>query len=138
MNPLSWNYSTWQKFFAVSAAWNLIGAIPALINPRLNLIMFYGFSSDDYYTILLNRGFWASVFIFGIGYIIIAYDPGRSLGIIIMGIIGKIFVAITWFYLFAVDRAEISAVLAGGGDSIFTVFFILYLLRGPRSADNSQ
>ena len=138
MNPLSWNYSTWQKFFAVSAAWNFFGAIPALINPQLNLIMFYGFSSDDYYTILLNRGFWASVFIFGIGYIIIAYDPGRSLGIIIMGIIGKIFVAITWFYLFAVDRAEISAVLAGGGDSIFTVFFILYLLRGPRSADNSQ
>ncbi len=132
-NPLSWNYGTWRKFFAVAAAWNLLASIPAIILPQLNLEMFYGLVTDDFYTILLNRSFWAAVLIFGIGYLIIAYDPGKSLGIVIMGIIGKILVAVVWFYLFAVDLATALVVFGGTGDSIFTVFFVVYLLRGPRS-----
>ena len=132
LNPLSWSYEGWRIFFLVSALWNLSGSIPALIAPGLNLKMLYNIESDDYYTIFLNRALWWAVLIFGIGYLIIAYDPGQHLGIIVMGIIGKTVIAGHWYYLFGRGRATPAAVFAATGDSIFTLFFILYLVSGPR------
>ncbi|UCD84282.1 MAG: hypothetical protein JSU92_13550 [Deltaproteobacteria bacterium] len=135
MNPLTWDYGSWRKFFFVAAAWNLIGAVPALVSPRLNLRLFYAVITDNYITLFLNRGLWWAILVFGIGYLIIASDPGKHLGIVIMGIIGKTIVAGHWLYLFSIDRATALAVFAVLGDSIFTLFFLLYLIQGPRSRE---
>ena len=132
------HYRRWRLFFLVSGLWNLGGAIPALVSPRLNLQLMYGiFKTDEsslrFYLEFLNRGFWMAVLVFGIGYLIIATNPGKHLGIVVMGIIGKVIVAMSWFFLFAMGKATGFAVFAATGDSLFTVFFILYLVRGPRS-----
>lgn len=131
-------YRRWRLFFLVAGLWNLGGAIPALVSPRLNLQLMYGLSPTEesslwFYLELLNRGFWMAVLVFGIGYLIIATNPGKHLGIVVMGIIGKVLVALAWSYLFAIDKATGFAVFAAAGDSLFTIFFVLYLLRGPRS-----
>ena len=136
MAVINWGYRSWRIFFAISAIWNFCGAIPALLFPETNLHQFYGIVTNDYYTIFLNRGLWLAVLLFGIGYAIVAYDPGRNLGIIIMGIMGKITVAIHWFYLFGIDKATGYAVFGATGDSLFTVFFIIYLVQGPRAREN--
>ena len=132
INPLTWSYEGWRIFFLVSALWNLTGAIPALIVPARNLKVMYNLETDDYYTVFLNRALWWAILVFGIGYLIIAYDPGRHLGIVLMGIIGKTVIAAHWYYLFGKGRATYAVVLAATGDSIFTVFFVLYLFNGPR------
>ncbi|HUT55549.1 MAG TPA: hypothetical protein VM658_19315 [bacterium] len=126
------SYQGWRRFFLVSGLWNLSGSIPVLIAPSLNLKLFYGLVSDDYYHLFLNRGLWWAVLIFGVGYLIAAWAPGRHLGIIVMGVLGKTVIAIHWFYLFSIDRATILALLAALGDSLFTVGFLLYLFFGPR------
>ena len=127
-NPFQWDYGKWRKFFLISACWNMFGAIPALIAPQLNMLIFYGVKTSDFYTLLLNRFAWVAILIFGIGYLIIAYDPKRSVGIVIMGIIGKTCVAVLWYYLFSIDRGTGFAVLAATGDSIFTLYFIAFLI----------
>ena len=53
--PSAWSYQGWRRFFLVSALWNLTGALPVMVWPELNLEMFYSLSTDDYYTIFLNR-----------------------------------------------------------------------------------
>jgi lipid-A-disaccharide synthase-like uncharacterized protein len=123
------SYQNWRIFFAVAASWNLIGAVGALIAPRMNLEKFYGIETDDDNMIFLNRAFWWVVFLFGCGYLAIAYSPIDHVDIIFFGIAGKIMVAINWFYLCARGRARIWAFLAALGDSIFTIFFILFLLK---------
>lgn len=133
ISPIGWSYRSWRIFFLVSALWNLSGSLPALAFPELNLELFYGITGADYYMVFLNRALWWAVLIFGIGYLIIAHDPGKNLGIVIMGIIGKTVIAVHWFYLYGIGRAEIFPVIAGAGDSTFTVFFVIYLWRGPRS-----
>jgi hypothetical protein len=131
-------YRGWRLFFLVSGIWNLSGAVPAIFWPGLNLNLFYAITEFqdyplNYYLVLLNRSFWIAVLVFGLGYLIIASNPGKHLGIVVMGIIGKVIVAVSWFYLFAMGKATGFAVFAAIGDSLFTVFFILYLVRGPRS-----
>lgn len=127
LNPFEWDYGKWKRFFLASACWNMFGAIPALISPRLNMLMFYGVKTDDFYTLFLNRFSWAAVLIFGIGYLMTAIDPRKFIGIIIMGIIGKTTVAALWYYLYFTDRAAIFSIFAATGDSIFTLYFIVYL-----------
>ncbi len=117
----------------MAALWNLLGSIPAIIFPEINLRLFYGLAGADYMTLFLNRGLWWAVLFFGIGYLIIALDPARQWGIIVMGIIGKTVVAVNWFYLFHIGKATWFAVFAASGDSLFTVLFVYYLLAGPRS-----
>jgi hypothetical protein len=136
INPAMWNFGDWKKFFRVAAAWNILGSVPAIIAPGLNLRIFYALKTDDYMMLFLNRSFWIAVLIFGIGYFIISLDPARHVGITVMGVIGKIIVALNWFYLFAIDKATFMVVFGGLGDSAFTVLFIYYLAAGPRSYDD--
>ncbi len=126
-NPLHWDYQVWQWFFVVSGVWNLIGATDGLLRPALNLEKYYNVKTDDYYTLFLNRSFWWCVLIFGVGYLLIAYDPVLFYGIIVMGIIGKVIVAANWYYLYLRGRAQTAVIFGATGDSIFTVFFVLAL-----------
>ena len=133
MNPFKWNHQSWRKFFAVSALWNFFGSIPAIVFPKLNMLLFYGERTEDYYALFFNRGLWVVVFIFGIGYLLVSVNPMRFTGIIIMGIIGKVTVIGTWFYMYSIERATGLAIFGATGDSLFTLLFILFLIRGPAS-----
>ncbi len=129
LNPFIWDYPTWRKFFLISALWNFSGGIPAACFPALNMKLFYGISTSNFMAIHLNFAFWVTVILFGIGYLMIAYSPFQNRGLVILGILGKSLVAIGWYYLYIVDRATIVSVLAGTGDLIFTVYFIIYMIR---------
>jgi hypothetical protein len=132
VNPFEWGYQGWRLFFLISAVWNLFGSIDGILRPANNMLRYYSLETDDNYTLFLNRSFWGAVFVFGIGYLIIAYDPGKHLGIVAMGIIGKILVSVNWFYLYGIGRAKSPALFAAVGDSLFTLFFIVYLYGGAR------
>jgi hypothetical protein len=124
--PKTWSYNDWRKFFTLAALWNFTGLFSLLFS-RLNMQIFYGINTNDFHTIMLNQLIWAFVIIFGIGYCMIAYRPEKNVGIVIMGILGKITVAIFWFPLFLSGKAALIAALAAFGDSVFAIYFFIYL-----------
>ncbi len=129
MNPFAWDYSTWKWFFAFSALWNILGAAGALRDPADNLLKFYGIEIDDYYTLMLNKMIWQVILIFGVAYMIAAFNPDKFVGIIILGIMGKILAAYSFFKVYKEGRATLLPVFAGIGDSIFTLYFIAFLFQ---------
>ena len=122
LNPLHWSYQAWQWFFVIAGFWNLLGAVDGILRPTLNLEKYYGVQTDDFITIFLNRAFWIVVLIFGIGYFLIAINPILFYGIIVLGIIGKIVVAVSWISLFKIGKGERISIFASSGDLLFTVF----------------
>ena len=133
IHPLKWDYQTWRKFFLIAALWNFSFVIPALLFPALIVRLAYGLQTSDFYILFLNTTFYLAVFVFGIGYLIIAYDPGKHLGIVLMGIMGKSMVFFGFLYLYSIDRVTLLALSGGTGDLLFTLYFIYYLMKGPRS-----
>ncbi len=127
LNPLTWELQSWRLFFLIAGLWNLTGAIPAILSPANNLEKYYDVKTDDFMTVFLNRSFWIVILIFGIGYLLIAYDPGLFYGIIVMGIIGKIIVALNWYYLRGIGKAKKGVVFVATGDLLFTILFVLSL-----------
>jgi hypothetical protein len=133
LNPFNWGVENWRLFFLISALWNFFGGVPGALKPADNLEKYYNVKTDDFITIFLNRGIWICVLIFGIGYLLVAYDPVMFYGIIIMGIIGKIAIAFLWFYLRAIGKLEMIGVIAATGDLLFTVLFIISLFSNSIS-----
>ena len=118
----------WESF------WNFTGAIPVIFFPALSMRLFYGVQTDDYHTLFLTSLFWGAVLIFGIGYLIVASEPQKNLGIIVLGVVSKAIVALVWYYIyfFCNDRATIVVVAAATGDLVFAIYFSYYLTKGPR------
>jgi len=133
LNPINWDYPSWRKFFLIAGLWNFSFVLPAVLFPSLIVRLAYGLQTSDFYILFLNTAFYLAVFVFGIGYLIIAYDPGKHLGIIVMGIIGKSMVFFGFFYFYIIDRVTLLALSGGTGDLLFTFYFIYYLMNGPRS-----
>ncbi len=131
LTPSKWTYSNWCKFFVVAALWNILSSVPASLWPEFNMKLFYGVLYGDDYAIMLNRSFWIVVLIFGIGYMIVSRAPEKNRGIVVMGILGKIAVAITWYSLVLDRNATFVAFLGATGDSIFTIYFVYFLISGP-------
>lgn len=131
LNPAVWEFETWRKFFLLSAFWNFSGAIPGIFFPALSMRSFYGVQTDDYHTLFLTSLFWGTVLVFGIGYLIVANDPVKNYGIIALGVVGKIILSFTWYYIyfFCKNRATLVAVGAATGDLIFALYFSYYLLK---------
>jgi len=133
LNPTKWDYQAWRKFFLIAALWNFTFIPPALLFPSFEVRLMYGLKTSDFYILYLNTAFFLTVLVFGIGYLIIAYDPGKNLGIILMGIIAKTMVGIGFYYLFSIDKVTLIPVFGGTVDLLFTLYFIYYLIKGPRS-----
>ncbi len=135
LNPTAWGGEIWRKFFLVAALWNLSGAIPGILMPGLNLRLFYGIQTTDFHMLLLNTMFWGAVLVFGIGYLLVAKNPEKNPGIVVLGVISKTLVAVVWYYLyfFCDDRATILVVGGATGDVVFTGYFVYYLMRGAKT-----
>lgn len=138
LNPKKWDYRTWRKFFFIAALWNFSFSIPALIFPSLQVQLMYGFKTTSFYIIYLNTAFMITVLIFGIGYLMIAQAPGKNLGLVKLGIIAKTVVGVGFFALYSDGRVTLIPVLGGTGDLIFTLYFIFYLLIGPKTAGDTS
>jgi len=138
MDLRGWDLSAWKKFFVVAGLWNFSFVLAAFLMPVFFIRLMYGIHTDNFYIIYLNLAFFVAVALFGIAYFMIAIDPPANTNLVILGIIGKTAVAFTFYYLFAIGRISFLAILAGTGDLLFALYFLHYLVKGPREQTPSQ
>src|SRR5208283_3830281 len=82
--------------FLISAIWNLYFSISAIFFPEYTLKLAYGEEVasaifNNYYTYTFYNFQSAAILVFGIGYYIVSRDVSKNHGIVLLGIIGKLF-----------------------------------------------
>ncbi|MBK8236678.1 MAG: hypothetical protein IPK74_14095 [Deltaproteobacteria bacterium] len=75
----------------------------------------------------IYRGAWGTTFLYFVGYLIVARDPERHTGIVLLGTIGKVFFAINLLSLYAHGLATDLVFVVVVGDSVFSALFVRYL-----------
>lgn len=118
-----------RALFIVSAIWNLIGAIFGYFNTAYTFQGFFDRELNDPLYYAIYQGAWGTTLVYFIGYSIVAYNPLRHTGIVIVGGIGKVGFAITLmkFYLSGIAGPIVFVVVIG--DFIFVLLFLYYFIR---------
>ena len=121
--------SFFRTLFIISALWNLIGAIFGYFNTAYTFQEFFNRELTDSLYYSIYQGAWGTTLVYFIGYSIVAYNPLKHTGIVIVGGIGKIGFAISLlkFYLSGIARSIVFVVVVG--DFIFALLFLYYFLR---------
>lgn len=118
-----------RVFFIVSALWNLVGAAFGYFNTAYTFQGFFNRELTDplYYSIY--QGAWGTTLVYVIGYSIVANNPLKHTGIVIVGGIGKIgfAIALLKFYFSGLAGPIVFVVIIG--DFIFGLLFIYYFFR---------
>lgn len=115
-----------KVLFIVAALWNLIGAIFGYFNTAYTFNGFFARELTDplYYSIY--QGAWGTTLVYFIGYSIVAYNPLKHTGIVIVGLIGKIGFAISLLKFYLADLAGSVVFIVIIGDFIFSILFFYY------------
>jgi len=124
-----------RGLFIVSAIWNLIGAIFGYFNTAYTFNGFFNRELTDPLFYAIYQGAWGTTLVYFIGYLIVAYNPLKHTGIVIVGGIGKIGFAISLlkFYLAGLAGPVVFVVIAG--DFIFALLFLYYFFKLYRAKE---
>ena len=125
-----------RSLFIVSAIWNLIGAIFGYFNTAFTFNGFFNKELTDPLFYAIYQGAWGTTLVYFIGYLIVAYNPLKHTGIVIVGGIGKIGFAISLlkFYLAGLAGPVVFVVIAG--DFVFALLFLYYFFRLYKANQN--
>ena len=100
-------------------AGNLLIRLRRFVGPPLTDPLFYA----------IYQGTWGTTLVYFIGYAIVAYNPLKHYGIVIVGGIGKVGFAISLFKLYLSGLANSVVFIVIIGDLIFSLFFVYYFFR---------
>jgi hypothetical protein len=125
-----------RTIFIISAIWNLIGAIFGYFNTAYTFNGFFNRELTDplYYTIY--QGAWGTTLVYFIGYSIVAYNPIKHTGIVIVGWIGKIGFAFSLLKLYLSGIAGSIVFVVIIGDFVFALLFLYYFFRLFKTKEN--
>jgi len=74
-----------RVLFMISAIWNFAGAIPGLMDPAGMFEREFGRQLTDPIMVAVYRGAWGTAFLYGFGFVMVAINPIRHTGIVLMG-----------------------------------------------------
>ena len=118
-----------RVLFVVSALWNLTGAIFGYFNTAYTFYGFFNKELTDPLFYAIYQGAWGTTLVYFIGYSIVAYNPLKHTGIVIVGGIGKVGFAILLLKLYLSGIAGSIVFIVIAGDFIFSLFFLYYFIR---------
>jgi len=119
--------------FIVAALWNLIGTIFGYFNTAYTFQSFFDKELVDPLMYNIYKGAWGTTFVYLFGYLVVAYNPLKHMGIVIVGGIGKIGFMITLTKLYLAGLANRYIFIVVVGDTIFVLLFIYYFFRLHKS-----
>ena len=117
-----------RLLFIVAALWNLTGAGFGYFNTAFTFQNFFDRELSDPLFYDIYKGAWGTTFVYFFGYLLVAYNPLKHTGIVIVGVIGKVGFAIKLMQLYLAGLANSVVLIVIIGDFIFMLLFMYYFL----------
>lgn len=118
-----------QGFFVIAALWNLAGAAPGLFDTAGMFAREFGRDLTDPVMVAVYRGAWGTALLYGFGFLMVAWNPVRHSGVVLMGGLGKALFALNLAYMHLNGWTSDFAIVVIGGDIIFVALFAVYFVR---------
>ncbi len=118
-----------RVLFLVAALWNLVGAVFGYFNTEFTFYNFFGRELTDPLYYAIYQGAWGTTLVYFFGYLIVAHNPVKHPGIVIVGGIGKAGFAVKLMQLYSAGIASPVVFIVVFGDFIFAAFFLVYFFR---------
>jgi hypothetical protein len=118
-----------KVFFITASLWNLIGAFFGYFNTAYTFNGFFDRELTDPLFYAIYQGAWGTTLVYFIGYAIVAFNPLKHYGIVIVGGIGKVGFAISLFNLYLSGLANSVVFIVIIGDFFFSLLFVYYFFR---------
>lgn len=119
--------------FVVSAIWNFAGAVPGLLDAAGMFEREFGRTLSDPVMVAVYRGAWGTAFLYGFGFLMVAANPVKHTGIVLMGGTGKALFAINLLFMHLNGWTSSFAIVVIVGDIVFIALFALYFLELKRN-----
>ncbi|WP_397405164.1 hypothetical protein [Phenylobacterium sp.] len=122
-----------QALFVIAAIWNFAGSIPGIANPSGMFAQEFGRDLSDPVMVAVYRGAWVTSFLYALGFLLVARNPERHAGIVLMGGLGKALFAMNLAWMYLSGWTSDFAVVVIVGDAVFVTLFLIYLFRLRRA-----
>lgn len=125
-----------RTIFIAGAGWNLLGAVFGYFNTAFTFEQFFGRALTDPLMHQIYQGAWGTTFVYFFGYLLVAKDPVKHVGIVVVGGIGKVGYAMKLLQLYTAGLAEPVVWIVIVGDFFFCLAFAWYfykLYQAPRA-----
>jgi hypothetical protein len=123
------NSRIWKIVFLIAGLYTAGGVLPGIFNPEQGLLDFTNQIIDDWNTVYFFRSLWITVFVFGIGFFIVALNPAKYIGIVIMGLLGKLLFATNVLIQYSSEKVSQMAMSAAVVDLIFVIVFGIFIFK---------
>lgn len=123
------NSRFWKITFLIAGIYTSSGVIPGIFNPENGLFDFTHQTIEDWNTIYFFRSLWITVFVFGIGFLIVSLNPAKHIGVVIMGLLGKLFFAANVLFQYSNEKVSQMAMTAASIDLIFVLLFGVFIFK---------
>ena len=115
--------------FIIGALWNLILGLMFFLFPALGDTVYDITGTEVPPSLVFYHAFFGIVFIFGIGYYLVARDLDKNHAIVLLGAIAKTFVFLLFLIYFIIGDSNIVPVIFVIGDLIFACLFAEFLIN---------
>ena len=123
------NEITFFKYmFLLAALWNLTGAVFGYFNTAFTFQHFFDRELSDPLFHAIYQGSWGTTFVYFFGYLIVAHNPVKHVGIVVVGGIGKLGFAVKLLQLYMAGLANSLIFIVIVGDFIFLLLFAYYFV----------
>jgi len=128
--PVRFDPLRYRPLFYAAAGWNVIAARVALAAPVFHAEAFFvlegALASPE--AALNTRIMWVTVGLLGFGYWLVARDPRKNHGLVLVAALGKTCVALLWIAAFAQGTVGLLGLAGALGDLVFAALFFRFLL----------
>jgi len=131
------NSRFWKITFLVAGIYTTFGVLPGIFNAEQGLLDFTNQIIADWNTLYFFKSLWITVLVFGIGFFIVALKPAKHIGIIIMGLLGKLFFASNVLLQYSNEKLSQMAMTAAFIDLIFVLLFGIFIFKYYSSKVNN-
>ena len=131
------NSRFWKILFLIAGIYTAGGVLPGIFNPEQGLLEFTNQIIEDWTTIYFFRSLWITVLVFGIGFFIVALNPAKHIGIVIMGFLGKLLFASNVLIQYSSEKVSQMAMTAAVIDLIFVLVFGIFIAKYYRYQESN-
>lgn len=122
-------FGFYRALFLISALWNFAGAFPGLMDSAGMFEREFGRELADPVMVAVYRGAWGTALLYGFGFLMVAHNPVRHTGVVLMGGLGKALFALNLLVMYLNGWTSDFAIVVIGGDVVFVLLFLIYFLR---------